>query len=542
MPPQKPASKLTIVEERPLTIVDEQPLAEPPSRGGRAMPPTFSRPQDVGPYVVQGAKNLFRAVQANPEKTIEIAGPAAGAMMGATVGGPPGALLGAGAGYLYGKANRAASNVATGKPMSAGMPQTAGAAAWEPVEAIVGNALPDLAIPKIAGVLKAAGRDIVGRSVKPPISKINDMVEMGQRGTLPQDVRSGIAQDLIDNANRGGVWSPTSDANARNVVNRLKTVHDEGTDAVRMASEAGETQAMAPVVGEAGGYALAQARRSPTPSPNLAGVRGRIRDYMTDPESSLTVPFQNGIVSKPSGTLANEVSYASSKPFDDVPALQRVSFEQQGGPTSLIPQLKAVPGDEVYSRVEFGAKGGDSALEGVQYGPAPTTRIPNPEANLLDLLEKRRYMGGELRGSYGLDATQRAAQTMDKAWYRQAGDALKDKAPGLRGAMDEEHRLMNAMEALIPAEYMAGGNKPVNLYTFLGLASGDPIPLALGIGNYPYVMGGLGKSTHNIGARMAGEMPFGPAGKVSPLEASNLMRAALLRQKLAELMPQPPEE
>jgi hypothetical protein len=62
---------------------------------------------------------------------------------------------------------------------------------------------------------------------------------------------------------------------------------------------------------------------------------------------------------------------------------------------------------------------------------------------------------------------------------------------------------MNLLQMMVPQQYLQSGAKPVNLYTLLGTLSGNRAAIALGIGNYPYVMAGGGKSLYNAGTRIA---------------------------------------
>lgn len=506
----------------------ESPQAEGATSQKPLTMPTMGPLHDIGAGVLRLAKRGYDYANKKPEELIEMAGPAAGATLGAAygtavapgIGTGLGAAGGALAGYLYGKANRAASNASVNQPITRGMPQSSSDWAWDIGTNVIGNAAGETAIPAAGRWLKDKGVGLVASAVKPPISAVNDMAEMGVRGALPQDVRTQIAKDLIETANARGIASPVSDANSRAVMQRLQSVHDAATDSVRAASEAGATQNMAPVTGEAGGYALRQARRSPTPSPNLNAVRNKIKAYQTDPESTLTVPFErHGLTTERTGPMIEGVRFDPTP--SDVPGFQSGS----GTWGAKAPTLKSTPT-------------GETLAEGVSFAPTVESgRIPNPQADLLDLLDKRRYVGGELRGSFGLDPEQRAGQLYDKAWYRSAGDALKDAAPGLRESLDEEHRLMNAMQAIIPAEYLQGGAKPINLYTFLGLASGDPKAIALGLSNYPKVMGGIGKGVYNAGSRLAGEMSLAPKAMGlgnSPETVANAYRAALLSLMAAQ--------
>lgn len=395
-------------------------------------------PQNIGPFVAQGAKDLYGYVTKNPERSIEIAGPAAGATMGGAVGTIVpgigtgiGALLGAGAGYLYGKANRAASNVSQGKPVTTGMPQTPGAAAMEPIDAILGNAGPEMVLPSVVRGLRAAGTHLVGSAMHPPLSTVNNMAEMGRRGTLPMDVRKAGAVDAINLANRHGNASPVSDANVRSLVGELNTDLNAVTKGAEDLRDAGKTLDMGPITGEAGGYAVHSVRGSQgvggsfTPTDKLPAVRARIRAYQTDPEATTTVLSASG------------------------------------------------------------------------------RRVPNPAANPVDVLAKRRNLSGDLRGAYGLNPDNSSAMIVDKSMYRGTGEALRDASPEIGAALDREHQGMNLLQMMVPQQYLQSGAKPVNLYTLLGTLSGNPAAIALGIGNYPYVMAAGGKGLYNAGTRVA---------------------------------------
>jgi hypothetical protein len=424
-------------------------------------PPPVYDPRWLATEGVNAGKNLLRAVAANPEKTIETVGPAAGAAGGFAIGGPVGALAGAGAGYLYGKANRAASNYAQGKPVTEGMPQSVGDLGWDIAENVGGNAVPEAVLGKVGGFLTARGRGLVGRAVAPKLSDINHMSEMGGRAATPQAVRGQIADTLLRETPKD-TWSPVSDRALESLVGTARQVHSGNEAAVRAAAEGGATANMAPIVGKATGDALHKAQKfGATPHAEKQAIRARAKDYMTDPESSLTVPFEN--------VKSGDTVGAMGEPISGAPTIER-------------------------------------------------SRIPNMEADPADMLDKYRGLSAKLRGTFGLDQSQQAAQTLDKGVYRGIGEALKDMTPGLREGMQREHEIINALDALVSRSYQQSTAKPVNLYTLLGILSSNPEAIALGVGNYPVVMAGVGRSLYNAGTRMTANAP----------DTANIYRAALL--------------
>lgn len=427
-------------------------------------PPPVYDPRWLATEGVNAGKNLLRAVAANPEKTIETVGPAAGAAGGFAIGGPVGALAGAGAGYLYGKANRAASNYAQGKPVTEGMPQSVGDLGWDIAENVGGNAVPEAVLGKVGGFLADRGLGLIGRAVAPKLSDINHMSEMGARYTPPQEVRKQIARTLVRETPKD-TWSPVSDRATQSLIETARRVHvgpGSNEDLVRAVSESGASGNMAPIVGKATGDALQKSQRfNPTPHAEKQAIRARAKDYMTDPESSLTVPFEN--------VKSGDTVGAMGEPISGAPTIER-------------------------------------------------SRIPNMEADPADMLDKYRGLSAKLRGTFGLDPSQQAAQTLDKGVYRGIGESLKDMTPGLREGMQREHEIINALDALVSRSYQQSTAKPVNLYTLLGILSGNPEAIALGVGNYPIVMGGVGKSILNAGTRMTANAP----------DTANIYRAALL--------------
>src|SRR5574343_175979 len=506
-----PEYKITLKDGRTVTLrapsrpTEEQVMAAIDSGGvrnvsGGSGPTLSATPESKPPTVTGYLSNVANYVQKHPEETIEMVAPAAGATIGGLVAGPPGAVTGATAGWAYGKANRAASNAATGKPIGTDMPKTLGDWGWDLAGDVALNSGPDVAIPGIANFLKARGVGLVSRAMRPSQSTVNHMVEMGQRGALPMDVRAKGAQTLIDTANKHGNLAPVSDKNIRSAVGDMWKAHDDVTDVVRAGADAGDTVAMGPITGEAGGYAVHSVRGkggiggSPTPSDKLPAVRNRIKAYQSDPESTLTAPTT---VYKPD--VATPVSPETSVRIDFPNSELLTTAEREGITETLKPR-----------------------------GGPFKRNVPNPEANPLDLLEKRRYLGGDLRGSYGVNPDNANATIVDKAWYRATGDELKSMYPEVASNLQAEHELMNAIGMALPQEYLTSQANPLNLYTFLGAASGQPEALALGISNYPWAKSALGKGLHNLGARMGGEragaiMRF----KTLPETTASLYRAAL---------------
>lgn len=441
-----------------------------------------------------------------PEEFIEAAGPAGGAALGAGIGSMfagvgalPGAALGALGGYAYGKANRAASNASTGKPLSTGMPQEASGWTEDIATGVLGNTIPEVATGPVINGLVRGGRSLIARAVAPRLSTIEHMSEMGQRGMLPQDVRNQIAT-TIRAEKPAHLWSPVSDEAARGMMSKTINQANANTGVVDAMTEAGKTVPMAPVYGEGGGYALSRAKAGFTPSETLGPMRARIEQFRTDPESRLTVPYER-------------VKFEPRRPFDETPAVQGVSFESRSAGNEMIPTTRAVPGEELYSRVEFD----------------PTvvrSRIPNPEGNPSDLLQAKRMLEGEERANWGKDVAGTARSLVNKGMIKSSGNALKelDETGTFASGLDREHKLMNALDALVYRSQLQSTARPVNLYTMLGILGGNPQAIALGIGNYPWAMAGLGNTMWNAGERLAGNRQL----------AGNLLRAALLSQMVGQ--------
>ena len=442
-------------------------------------------------WVANEIRGIASEAYRNPEGFIESVAPAAGATFGAALGGPPGAVVGAGLGHLFGKMNRGASNVSTGKNVAAGMPTTAVGAAADTVGSMALNAGPDVALAPTLKLLRRGGRSLISKAASPNLSSVNNMSEMGIRGELPQDVRNQIAETLYQETKKAHEWSPVSDDMARRLMDRTKATGARNTEIVEGMRDAGQTLPMGPVYGEAGGFALKGTRAGYTPAAEQAAVRARLRELIHAPESRLTVPFEkHGLATKPTETLAHEVT--------TVPNLKASTVE---------PKFKTVPGE--------------SSFEGIETVPTvERSRIPHPSADPMDVLDAQRKLGGELRSSYGLDPTQTAAQKVDKALYHSGSESLKnlDVTGELRSGMKLEHEQLNALDALINRSYLQSNQKPINLYTLLGILGTNPSAIALGVGNYPKVMAGVGRNM------MSGADRFLPATEA----VSNAYRAAML--------------
>lgn len=445
--------------------------------------------KNVGRFMANTIMDVAREAYRNPEGFIESAAPAAGTTIGAILAGPPGAVMGAGFGHLYGKMNRGVSNLSQGKNVAEGMPTTAGGAIQGLTGDLALNAGPDVALGPTLRLMRAGGKSLLGKAAAPTKSSLEGMSEMGRQGVLPQDVRGQIAETLYREAKQAREWSPISDDMARRLVQSTQKTHAGNTGIVQEMVDTGQSLPMAPVYGEAGGFALKGTRAGYTPAPEQAAVRARIQEFLHAPESRMTVPYEkHGLATRPTETLANEVR--------TVPDLAKSTVE---------PRVKTVAGE--------------SSLEGIETVPTvERSRIPNPEANPMDVLQAQRKLGGELRSSWGLDPAQTAAQKVDKSVYHAGGEALKNLDPRLREGMKLEHEQMNALDALVNRSFLQSNQKPINLYTLLGILGGNPAAVALGVGNYPKVMGGVGRSMMSTADR------FLPATQA----VSNAYRAALL--------------
>lgn len=460
-------------------------------------------------WPVQTVRGAIRGYEDDPEGFIDQAGPMAGASMGMAAGGPPGAAVGAGLGYLYGKGNRAVSNLFKGKPVMTGFPKTVGEEGWNILQNWGGAVGPEIVVPGAAAALKAGGRSLVRRSIMPNRTALNHASEMAGRGTLPQDVANQVAETAHEVAG-SKFWSPMSQGATRNLMSEAVKGADANTALVRGVTDAGTTIPYAPIVGEAGGRSLAAVKGGLTPGEVLPGVRSRLQSLMHDPESRMTVPYESWTM-RPGG--AGKVLATS------LPAKVENGAVVQGLP---------------------GAARGETMLQGIAPQRAVRTtpvdmRIPNPETNPSDLLTGLRMLSGDLRANWGAkNSAQSAVAGLDKNVYHGGVDTLKDVTPGLREGMDREHRIMNALDPIINKEVQQSNAKPINLYTMLGIVGGNPSAVALGAGNWPVAMGAAGHGAWRFGEKLSGEIPWSDLagqytpGLGTPQQIKDAIRAATL--------------
>lgn len=421
-------------------------MVAPETPAAPSMGPTHSLGENVLRLAKQGVDYAF----SKPEDAIEAVGPAAGAGLGAGIGAMfggvgalPGAAIGATGGYLWGKMNRGVSNVATGKPVTEGMPQSAGELTRDVAVNVAGNAVPEVAIPAVVKGLTWAGKKAIGRAVGPPSGILNKMAEA--RGRTPQEVREYLGDVSYKNN------IPPTGTGLRKAINKVNINSAEQKGMETAAGEAGQSIDMRRVMKDTRksslnyrkpGASIRNIEADTRPNASIAATKAALEETATQ-HPQLSVPFE--------------------------------SVRTKVNPTTLVPE--------------------DTVRR---------SSIPNPEAAPAVVGDVRRGVNAKLVDAYGLDPESKAGIVVDKAWAHNTGKALENATAdvGTRGYADigrESHDLLNLVDALRNRSYNTATN-PIRLYEFLGALSGNPEAIGLGMASRPGFMWNTGR-----GMRMQGE-------------------------------------
>lgn len=364
----------------------------------------------------------------DPAGALPSVGAQVGALAGTLVNPGLGSVAGASAG---GAAGRALQNYIKAKPIG---------------EGVVGDAVAQgamQAVPVVGRGLKAAGRSIYAKALRPAASDMRKMAESAG-GALEHDVRGYLAD--VGLSNRLPIH--------HSGLQRAEALKDQLEAGIQQKLEASNAQIDMPaVVDDAERYLAGKFGGQNIPQEDMATVTGRMGMFKSNP------------------------------------ALQKPVFRTP-------PETRGVMGERI----------GPGRSGPVQDGTVFANRQPVAKINAMRVASNKNVKDkfGSL-GSAGVET--------EKAISRAESEAVKGAVPGVRDDFKKWHDLINFQKALVRTAGNAENAQPVRLYELLGILSGNPAAMGLGVMSRPAAQGFAGQATYNLGDRL---------GK-TPAEAIRLM-------------------
>ena len=283
----------------------------------------------------------------------------------------------------------------------------------------------ELAGLPVTRMARKMGDKLLLWALGPNYGEIGHMVEAGQM------TRKEVSNLLIKTMKDRNI--NVTDEGVETILQRLRELHSGNLDEVGAMTAAGETFSARDTLRSASktllkdpatGRPLPRSNVGSDPSANVEAIKGTLRELATDPVSPMTETVKRTRTVTPPTVTGD----APSVPRDITTTVTRPS--------------KEVPADKFYQQL--------SALYDElkkSYGPAGTPRHDMSTATL-------KTVAGEM------------------------SDRLKQN-PTLAGSFAEQHELLNLLNVIAQRNFQVS-KQPMDMYQTWGLATGNPVAMALG--------------------------------------------------------------